>query len=172
MTFWKAVHFKSLFLRHELTERQAIVGEVRDSYPESVGEARQKPLSQRSQPDPPLAEEVTWTSGTSSLSSQSLEQASLTNFCPNARLILLHPVPTCLRYSSFSPKSLAFKLFLLQHPSICSGWKKAQRLAQKCKGKQKLHHEAWDFHSLREIRSPESHCNSMKSQVHNFPLCL
>lgn len=105
--------------------------------------------------------------------SQSLDRASLTNFCLNARLILLHPVPRHLRSSSsFSLKSLAFKLFLLQHPSICCGWKKAQRLAQECKGKQKLHGKAWDFHSLREIRSPESHGNSEKSRVHNFPLCL
>lgn len=107
------------------------------------------------------------------LSSQSLDRASLTNFCLNARLILLHPVPRHLRSSSsFSLKSLAFKLFLLQHPSICCGWKEAQRLPQKCKGKQKLHGKAWDFHSLREIRSPESHGNSEKSRVHNFPLCL
>lgn len=122
---------------------------------------------------PSLAEEVTLTSWIPPLSSQSLDHASLTNFCLNARLILLHPVPRHLRSSSpFSLKSLAFKLFLLQHPSICCGWKKAQRLAQKCKGKQKLHGKAWDFHSLREIRSPESHGNSEKSRVHNFPLCL
>lgn len=173
MTFWKAVHFGSLFVRHELAECQAIVEEVHDSYPVSVGEARQKPLPQRCPCDPPLAEEVSLTSWTPPLSSRSLDWASPTNFCPNARLILLHPVPTHLRSSSFSSlKSLAFKLFLLQHASICCRWKKAQRLARKCKGQQKLHHKAWDFHSLREIRSPESHCNSVKSQVHNFRLCL
>lgn len=169
----KLLTLNSLFLRHELSECQAIAEKVCDSYPEPVGEARQNTLSEICQPDAPLAEEMTLTSWIPPLSSQSLDRASLTNFCLNARLILLHPVPRHLRSSSsFSLKSLAFKLFLLQHPSICCGWKKAQRLAQECKGKQKLHGKAWDFHSLREIRSPESHGNSEKSRVHNFPLCL
>lgn len=59
MTFWKAAHHESLFLRHDLSECQAIAEKVCDSYPESVGEARQSTLSEVHQPDPPLAEEVT-----------------------------------------------------------------------------------------------------------------